>query len=276
MMLWKLMIAVGLIAWYCPVFLFRKHKYFNYFLANSILDPIHLILLHFFQLNSHFYYPIALFIEFAFFPQSDHMPKVIASVSIIIITLHPGVNLLLEMLICEIILFLMIYYICIEITLGIKLQQSTNIFLFPLLLYFVRNVILFYFHYANEMFLINHYFWILTLNVMFPLLITYYGPNRKVSFGTFSSSYKIQTPAKTVNKHRDYHEELTNMELKVLLEFSNGLKCNEIADKLFVSPKTIYFHCSNLKSKLNLKTTNQLIKYSFENNAQLKQRILDK
>lgn len=64
---------------------------------------------------------------------------------------------------------------------------------------------------------------------------------------------------------------LTKTEIVVLSMLGKGYKSTEIAEKLFVTNGTIYFHCKNLREKLNIKNTNHLAKYAFDN-----QNILDK
>jgi DNA-binding NarL/FixJ family response regulator len=59
--------------------------------------------------------------------------------------------------------------------------------------------------------------------------------------------------------------ELTNREKEILKLISEGMTNNEMADKLFLSPKTIDTHRTNLLQKLGLKNTAALIKYAVEN-----------
>ena len=59
--------------------------------------------------------------------------------------------------------------------------------------------------------------------------------------------------------------ELTNREKEILRLISEGMTNNEMADKLFLSPKTIDTHRTNLLQKLGLKNTAALIKYAVEN-----------
>jgi len=57
-------------------------------------------------------------------------------------------------------------------------------------------------------------------------------------------------------------DELTPREEQIVRLISDGLTSNEIADKLFVSKRTIDTHRTHLIQKLNLKSLPDLIKYS--------------
>lgn len=53
---------------------------------------------------------------------------------------------------------------------------------------------------------------------------------------------------------------LTKSELKIFTLFGNGLSIQEIAEYLYVSPKTVQGHEYYIKKKLNIYSTNQLVK----------------
>ncbi|MCU0525152.1 MAG: response regulator transcription factor [Elainella sp. Prado103] len=57
---------------------------------------------------------------------------------------------------------------------------------------------------------------------------------------------------------------LTPAEEKVFLEVIQGLTNKQIGDRLFVSPRTVQTHLSNILSKLQLESRSQLIRYAFE------------
>lgn len=58
---------------------------------------------------------------------------------------------------------------------------------------------------------------------------------------------------------------LTPAEEKVFWEVIQGYTNKQIGDRLFVSPRTVQTHLSNILSKLNLGSRSQLIRYAFEN-----------
>lgn len=57
---------------------------------------------------------------------------------------------------------------------------------------------------------------------------------------------------------------LTPAEEKVFWEVIQGLTNKQIGDRLFVSPRTVQTHLSNILSKLQLESRSQLIRYAFE------------
>lgn len=60
-------------------------------------------------------------------------------------------------------------------------------------------------------------------------------------------------------------EKLTNREFEVLQQICLGLSTEEIAEKLFISPKTIKSHKSNLLEKTVCKNTPALILFAIKN-----------
>jgi len=60
--------------------------------------------------------------------------------------------------------------------------------------------------------------------------------------------------------------ELSGREIEVLRLIGSGLTNQEIADKIFVSIRTVESHKSNIMRKINLRTTVDLIKFAIRNN----------
>jgi DNA-binding NarL/FixJ family response regulator len=61
---------------------------------------------------------------------------------------------------------------------------------------------------------------------------------------------------------KDPYSTLTAREQEVMRMLAEGLNSKEVADKLFISPKTVENHRTNLMKKLGLKSTVELIRYS--------------
>jgi DNA-binding NarL/FixJ family response regulator len=57
---------------------------------------------------------------------------------------------------------------------------------------------------------------------------------------------------------------LTPAEEKVFWQVIQGYTNKQIGNRLFVSPRTVQTHLSNILSKLNLESRSQLIRYAFE------------
>ncbi len=78
---------------------------------------------------------------------------------------------------------------------------------------------------------------------------------------TIFKSYTEKTTLDSVNEHNV----LSTRELEVMRLFANGLSYGEIADKLFISKRTVETHKKNIMEKLDLKTTIDLVKYAIMN-----------
>jgi len=61
------------------------------------------------------------------------------------------------------------------------------------------------------------------------------------------------------------HDNLTGREIEVLQQICLGLSTEEIAEKLFISPKTVKSHKSNLLEKTVCKNTPSLILFAIKN-----------
>ena len=66
----------------------------------------------------------------------------------------------------------------------------------------------------------------------------------------------------TLEKQEDFNK-LSKTEKKVLEQIKNGLSTKSIAEKFFVSVKTVDNHRNNIIKKLNLKGHNSLLKYIY-------------
>jgi len=59
--------------------------------------------------------------------------------------------------------------------------------------------------------------------------------------------------------------QLTEREIDIIRLIANELSSNEIAEKLFIAPKTVETHRHNILKKLNVKNTVGIIKYAIKN-----------
>ena len=64
-------------------------------------------------------------------------------------------------------------------------------------------------------------------------------------------------------------EELSDREMEILHLLGQGLSSRQIGEKLFRSIKTIESHRENMKSKLGLKTSGELLRYAVERSLEL-------
>ena len=73
---------------------------------------------------------------------------------------------------------------------------------------------------------------------------------------------RAQTPKKEEEKIID----LTRREKEIITLFALGMSNKEIADKLFISIRTVESHKNNIMNKLELKSTVDLVKFALKNN----------
>lgn len=72
---------------------------------------------------------------------------------------------------------------------------------------------------------------------------------------------RAQTPKKEEEKQVD----LTKREKEIITLFALGMSNKEIADKLFISIRTVESHKNNIMNKLELKSTVDLVKFALKN-----------
>ena len=72
----------------------------------------------------------------------------------------------------------------------------------------------------------------------------------------------IGLPAGGKVAHGSSYDTLTRREQEVMVHLVEGMSLNEVADKLFISPKTVENHRSNIMRKLNLHSTLELVRYA--------------
>jgi DNA-binding NarL/FixJ family response regulator len=63
----------------------------------------------------------------------------------------------------------------------------------------------------------------------------------------------------------DFNSALSNREKEVMVFIVKELNSSEIAEKLFISKRTVDGHRKNIINKLNLKNTAGLVKYAIQN-----------
>ncbi len=72
----------------------------------------------------------------------------------------------------------------------------------------------------------------------------------------------LVAPGKLLELTKTRSDPLSTREWDVLAELSRGSSTTEISQRLFVSPKTIETHRTNLKRKLGMKTANELVSFA--------------
>ncbi|MDR9415881.1 MAG: response regulator transcription factor [Gracilimonas sp.] len=70
-------------------------------------------------------------------------------------------------------------------------------------------------------------------------------------------------------KHPDPIKSITKREREILALLTEGLTSTEIAGKLYISPRTVEKHRTNLLKKLDLRNTAALVRFAMENQKAL-------
>jgi DNA-binding NarL/FixJ family response regulator len=72
----------------------------------------------------------------------------------------------------------------------------------------------------------------------------------------------MELPEKEVKIKDSSYDTLTRREQEILVLLAQGLSTKQVAEKLFISPKTVENHRSNVLFKLNLHSTLELVRYA--------------
>jgi DNA-binding NarL/FixJ family response regulator len=86
--------------------------------------------------------------------------------------------------------------------------------------------------------------------------------------GSFFSSELLQNlvnSLKSSAKSKEFHTELSEREMEILILICQGMSNQEIGDKLFISKRTVDKHRANILEKSESKNTAQLVVYAIKN-----------
>jgi DNA-binding NarL/FixJ family response regulator len=86
--------------------------------------------------------------------------------------------------------------------------------------------------------------------------------------GSFFSSELLQNlvnSLKSTAKSKEFHTELSEREMEILILICQGYSNQEIGDKLFISKRTVDKHRANILEKSDSKNTAQLVVYAIKN-----------
>jgi DNA-binding NarL/FixJ family response regulator len=72
----------------------------------------------------------------------------------------------------------------------------------------------------------------------------------------------MEFPEKEVKMTDASYDTLTRREQEIMVLLAQGLSNKQIAEKLFISPKTVENHRSNILRKLNIHSTIELVRYA--------------
>jgi DNA-binding NarL/FixJ family response regulator len=72
----------------------------------------------------------------------------------------------------------------------------------------------------------------------------------------------MESPGKEVRITNAAYDTLTPREQEVMRLLAEGLSPKAISERLFISPKTVENHRSNIMNKLDLHSTHELVRYA--------------
>jgi two-component system response regulator NreC len=78
------------------------------------------------------------------------------------------------------------------------------------------------------------------------------------------SNYLSNNEENEARKERE--KSLSTREMEVLKLFAQSFTNKEIADRLFISVRTVESHKNNIMRKINLKTSVDMVKFAIRNN----------
>lgn len=76
----------------------------------------------------------------------------------------------------------------------------------------------------------------------------------------------LRTKRVDLNSEHEEKLQLTHREVDILRLFCKGLTYKEIGANLHISPRTVETHKKNISSKINVKSTAQMIEFAIQNN----------
>ena len=173
----------------------------------------------------------------------------------------------LELVICESVLSLMIYYLLKDAFLETKSETTFRVFQLLLLIYFLRNSLMCYLYYIHQPVLINYYTVFLIIVIILALLIAYFGPGKKISISKtiavllpFVQEYKSEISALEMPYKKNEHG-LTEREHEIFCLTLEGKTSREISQQLFIAKKTVENHRTIIRQKLYVPKNADFVEY---------------
>lgn len=144
----------------------------------------------------------------------------------------------------------MIIFLLGSIRLMIITHEKTEIFKLLLIVSLFLNIVRSYFYYNSLNYLIQYFNEITIIDFVVTVLIIVVGPN-----------YFLRMPKTHKLKEKNSTDNLSDREIQIIEMISNGFTSKEIAEKLFLSKKTIDYYRSNIRAKLNVTKKSELIDF---------------
>ena len=269
----KVVLFLNIVLYFLPAIRFYKSKYFWFFLSLSLLDPVYIALYYAFGLSTYYYLPVAFAVPLLFIPSNNKKHIIISFLLTIMFLPYFRVLPILPVLVTAISATYIIYFFIEELICELKNSSMIVLFIPVIVFDLLKDFFKIYLYYEYNGILTQYYTAFLIAGLIFPAAITYFGATRKYKSALLSKifsskSFGIVVPSSlhivdfTVSNQL---KDLTNAEKRVLALVAEGYKNDEIAKKLFVTKRTIYLHCQNIKNKLNISSSSRLARFAFEN-----------
>jgi DNA-binding CsgD family transcriptional regulator len=271
-LVWKILLYLNITIYFLVVVRYYKHRYFKYFLALSLIDPIFIATHYVFTIDYSYYIPIAYSLAILFLPIKDRRHILLLPVLSLLLLPYFSIITIIPLLISIVAVAYLIFFFLEELLNELK-KNSTIIFstLFIIIDLLKDCFKMFLSHQHNEL-LTQNFINFGILGVIIPLLIVLFGPIKAVTIPKrWALLWKENRAHETKTIENNFFTLpnrfscLTKMEYLVFTYLSEGLKPKEVAGKLHVSSRTIYSHCSSIKNKLNIPHGRSISGYAVEN-----------
>lgn len=240
------------------LFRFKGNKYFLFLLLAFLVNPNYYSLIFSHTPISFAVIPFLSPALLIAFPRRGLKYSILLFLGFVILNPHLGTNNLIPLLMVTLSLAFIIICLCEDLHIEIMSKRRIPLFLPILILETLRNTIFFYFYYENQQLLEIISPISMMLGTIFMILMVYYGPERNVKYSFSKKEDGIEGDKNHKNTEIGLRRELapellanlTKREIEIVLLIGEGLKSQDIAEKLFISCKTVSNHRLTIKEKI--------------------------
>lgn len=260
----NILTAIQLISLIGPLIRFRNNQYFHYFFFVLLVESLVPLFNRLINISSP--YSIANFAGYLVIIFS--LPELAAKYKfgflffLIFYFLIDISSLSLLIAIIFSLLFILVYFAN-NIIKEIRIRGKISLFIIPLFFIYLALIITTFALYTTSVHSDNMLSLRIMLIILFNILLTLWGPDRKINF-TFG--YNPDLMKKSLHdidlsseEYSLYLEKgFSDREIQIFQLLRAGFSNSEIASKFGISKKTVESHLRNIRSKLKLKSLNEL------------------
>ncbi|MEW6653655.1 MAG: helix-turn-helix transcriptional regulator [Bacteroidota bacterium] len=270
---------INIFLMYFQALRFKSSKYFMFFYLWAFCDPLMVIYQMLFKSTSFYYKPIFIAVLTfglpGFHKKNSFIIVIISLLGLPLAATYPFIYPFFTAAVN----FIIIYHLIDDLTFHYKNSYSLPIFLLLTIFSILFDSMKTSLYYVSIDLFLKLFLLSQIISLAFVASTILVGANKLLKIKNLvkenlpqRSSAEFEVELKSNNYPNidtiDLHSHLsalTNAELRVFKLLGEGYKCTEVANKLFLSRKTVYFHCNNLKTKLNITSISGLTRYSIEN-----------